>query len=250
MRKNVIDLNPKDYPQKGLYLLLEDSTTMLFTKEFIERTAAAYWNNPGKISSKVKSAVEFQRCPVCPLRGKDQFCDAIRPILPFLDILDRYVSFNEVIAIYRDDNGKLLHVADTVMQDALRYVSLLSLMRYCRIGRQYWRYYFGIIPLRGAREAAIRIYLNMYWLHKGNEEQIHNAISSFTEQLKITSRNQVQRMNLVCKNDVFMNAFVNTQVVTEFLSMDIKDIATQALQEFLQEPMEGSGGAGKTYLHP
>ena len=80
-----ITLKMSDYPQQGLYLLLQDSTMLSLTKENIEKTATEYWNNPDKIPSNVKPAIDFQRCPFCPLKGKNDFCDAIRPVLPFLD---------------------------------------------------------------------------------------------------------------------------------------------------------------------
>jgi len=233
-----INLKLSDYLQKGLYLILKDSTKIVLTREHIENTAKEYWNKPDKISPKVKSAVEFQRCPFCPLKGKDDFCDAIRPVLPFLEIIDKYVSFDEVAAIYKEDDNKLLHVGNTTMQEALKYVSVISLMQYCQIGRKYWKYYMGIMPLKGGKEATMRMYLNMHWLHKGNKEEINKMVNIFIEQLRITSQNQVTRMNLICKNDVFMNAFVNTQIATEFLSMDIEKTAAKAFEAFEKDIVE------------
>ena len=58
------------------------------------------------------------------------------------------------------------------------------------------------------------------------------VIAQFREELRVSSENQVKRMNLVCKNDVFMNAFVNTQVVSEFLVMSIEDAITKSVGEF------------------
>ena len=227
-----IGLGLNDYPQKGLYLILKDGAKITLTREHIEKTAEEYWNNPDKIPPQVKSAIEFQRCPFCPLKGKDDFCDAIRPIMPFLEIIDKYVSFDEVVAVYKDDDSSLLQVADTTMQEALKYISLLSLMQYCQIGRVYWKYYMGIMPLKGGKEASTRLYLNIYNLCKGNKDEINKVISVFIQQIRITSQNQVKRMNLICKNDVFMNAFVNAQIVAEFLSMNIDKATAKAFEEF------------------
>jgi len=238
MADNTINLELSDYTQKGLYLILKDSTKIVLTRENIENTALEYWNKPDKIPSKVKSAIDFQRCPFCPLKGKDDFCDAIRPVLPFLEIIDKYVSFDEVVAVYKEDGSKLVHVADTTMQEALKYVSLLSLMQYCQIGRKYWRYYMGVMSLKGSKEAAVRIYLNIYWLHKGNREEIDNLISTFMEQIKIMARNQVNRMNLICEKDAFLNAFANTQIATELLSMDIAKTTAKAVEEFEKDIVE------------
>jgi hypothetical protein len=83
----------------------------------------------------------------------------------------------------------------------------------------------------GGREVATRVYLNMYWLHNGNLEEIKEMIKRFREELKVSSTNQVKRLNLVCKNDAFVNAFVNTQLVTEFL-INIDDILTKSFNNF------------------
>jgi hypothetical protein len=97
--------------------------------------------------------------------------------------------------------------------------------------QKYWKYYYGIIPIMGGREVATRVYLNMYWLHKGNLEEIREMIKRFGEELRVSSTNQVRRLNLVCKNDAFVNAFVNTQLVTQFL-VNIEGILTKSFDDF------------------
>jgi len=152
-------------------------------------------------------------------------------VLPFLDIVDQYVSYDKIIAVYKGKEDKLVHVRATTMQDALKYVSILSLLRYNLVLQKYWRYYYGIIPIMSGREVATRVYLNMYWLHKGNLEEIKGIIKKFGEELKVSSTNQVKRLNLVCKNDAFLNAFVNTQLVTQFL-INMEDILMKSFNEF------------------
>jgi len=97
--------------------------------------------------------------------------------------------------------------------------------------QKYWKYYYGIIPIMGGREVATRVYLNMYWLHKGNLEEIKEMLKRFGEELRVSSTNQVKRLNLVCKNDAFVNAFVNTQLVTQFL-VNIESILTKSFDDF------------------
>jgi len=219
-----------DYEEEGLYLILKDSTRLVLTRDNIEKVTSEFWKNPDKIPSNVKKAVDFQRCPFCPLKTKEDFCDALRPIVPFLDVVDKYVSFDEVKAIYKGKEKGLFHISDTTMQEALKYVSILSLTQYCQVGRRYWKYYLGIIPLMSAKDTASRLYLNIYWLHKGRKKDIDDIISRFNEELRITAQNQVKRLSLVCKNDAFMNAFVNTQLATEFLSMDIEKTLKASLE--------------------
>lgn len=231
MGDRISDFRLADFEKEGLYLLFPDSTRLELTKENIERVTDRYWQDPTKIPKDKRKAIEFQRCYFCPHKNKEDICDSIRPMLPFLDIVDQYISYDKIIAVYKGSEDKLVHVKATTMQDALKYVSILSLLRYNLVLQKYWRYYYGIIPIMGGREVAIRVYLNMYWLHKGNPEEIKEMIKRFGEELRVSSTNQVKRLNLVCKNDAFVNAFVNTQLVTQFL-VNIEGILTKSFDDF------------------
>jgi len=226
-----LNLRLDDFEKEGLYLLFPDSTRLELTRENIQKVTDSYWQEPAKIPADMKKAIKFQKCYFCPHGDKEDICDSIRPVLPLLDIFDKYVSYDEVTAVYRGSESKMAHVRETTMQDALKYVSILSLLRYNQVLQKYWKYYYGIIPIMSGKEVATRVYLNMYWLHKGNLEEIKGVIKRFQQELRISSANQVNRLNLVCKNDVFMNAFVNTQLVTQFL-VNIEDILTKSFDEF------------------
>ena len=223
-KEDSINLQFSNYRQEGLYLHFEDSSRLVLTKEVIEQTAEKFWQDPTKIPPDIKEADEFQKCSICPGRRQTGLCSALRPVLPFLEHVDKYASFDKVTAVYRVKGQEVLNVAATTMQIALSYVALLSLMHYCLNGREYWRYYFGVVPLSGAETVVARVYLNIYWLHKGNKEEIDKVISQFQEELMLTTTNQVKRLSLICKNDAFINAFVNAQMTTKFLSMDIDSI--------------------------
>jgi hypothetical protein len=231
MEDRILNFRVSDFDKEGLYLLFPDATRIELTKENIEKVTDRYWRDPTKIPEDKRKAIEFQKCYFCPHKDKEDICDSIRPILSFLDIVDQYVSYDKVIAVYKGDEEKLVHIRATTMQDALRYVSILSLLRYNLVLQKYWKYYDGIIPIMGGREVAARVYLNMYWLHKGNLGEIKEIVKRFSEELKVSSANQVRRLNLVCKNDAFLNAFVNTQLVTHFL-MNIEDILTKSFDDF------------------
>jgi len=227
----IVNLKLSDFEKEGLYLLFPDSTRLELTKENIEKVTDRYWQDLTKIPEDKRKAVEFQKCPFCPHKDKEDICDAIRPVFPFLDIVDQYVSYDKVIAVYKGSEGKSAHISATTMQDALKYVSILSLMRYDLVLQKYWKYYYGIIPIMSGREVATRVYLNMYWLHQGDLGQVKEMIKRFGEELKVSSTNQVKRLNLVCKNDAFLNAFVNTQLVTQFL-VNMEAILRKSFDEF------------------
>jgi len=92
---------------------------------------------------------------------------------------------------------------------------------YCQVTRKYWKHFWGVMPLMESQEIAARLYLNFFYLNGGSKRKVEKSISKFKEEITITSRNQVKRMNLVCDNDAFMNAFVNTQIITDILSFDV-----------------------------
>lgn len=231
-RENKIDFDFNDFREEGLYLIFPDSSRMALTRDHVQKVTREYWANPRKIPEEVKNAVDFQRCPFCPLKGQDDFCDALRPILPFFEVMDKYVSFDKVTAVYRDAGRNLFHIADTNMQNALRFVSIMSLMQYCQIGRKYWRYYLGISPLAAGPAAVERLFLNIYWDHKGDMARIRNTISAFNGQIEVTADNQIKRLNLICKNDAFMNAFVNTHTMLILLDLDVESSLARAFDEF------------------
>jgi hypothetical protein len=213
------DIRLDNYQQTGLYLILKDSTQLILTRENIEKVASEYWADPNKITPNVKEAGDFQRCSFCPLQGKRDLCDALRPVLPLLEIVDKFVSFDEVTAVYKPDEQGLLHVSNTTMAHGLRYVCLLSLMHYCQTGRKYWKYYFGTIPVSGSTEFANRLYLNIHWIYDGNKESIDKAISEFCDRVTVTTKNQVARLQLICKNDAFLNAFASVHTTTQLLNV-------------------------------
>lgn len=232
LEKKSIALDLSDYAEKGLYLILKDASRLVLTRKNIEKVTAEFWNDPQGLPLRIKETIEFQRCPFCPLKGRNGFCDALRPILPFLEVIDKYVSFDKVTAIFKGEEKDLLYVSQTTMQEALKYISVLSLMQYCQVGRKYWKFYFGIIPLMGGKEAAMRLYLNIYWLYKKDKEEIEKIIAKFNEEIRISAQNQVKRLNLLCKNDAFLNAFVNAQIGIEFLSLNMEDILKVSFENF------------------
>jgi hypothetical protein len=103
------------------------------------------------------------------------------------------------------------------MQEALKYLSIISLFDYCEIGKLYKKYYYGIIPLCDSKTIAKKIYLNMFFINSQrykssmalndfydkNKEFIEEFISKIT----IISENQIKRIQLVCNSDAFINAY-------------------------------------------
>ena len=92
MENTILNLRLSDFEKEGLYLLFPDSTKLELTKEHIEKVTKNYWQNPTNIPEDKRKAINFQKCYFCPHRNKEDICDSIRPVLPFLDIVDKYFS--------------------------------------------------------------------------------------------------------------------------------------------------------------
>lgn len=209
-----------DFANKGLYLSFGDSRVMDLSKHTIDTLADLYWNDPEKLPEQIREKADFGACSICPHKDAQELCDTLRPVLPILSDLDSFVSYDMVDAIYRDEND-LLHVARSTMSNALQYVSMLGLTEYCQTGKKYRKYYNGIIPISGIDESIKRMYLNIYWIHKGNMQEIDVLIRKFNEEITLITGNVMKRLSLLCRNDVFLNAFYNAQVGTELLTMDM-----------------------------
>lgn len=226
-----LNLDLDQFAAQGLYLLLGDGSRIAFTDDNIKELTAKYWADTAKIPPQVREAVEFQRCLFCPALPEGGVCDAIRPLLPYLEIVDRYRSYDPVIALFKGHRKSYYRLADTTMQDALVYLSMLSLINYCRDTAKYRKYFYSVTPLMSAKEASARIYLNVYWDLKGDKPRINTFLNGFKSDMKARAENQVKRLSLICHNDAFVNAVVKAQLVTEFLSIDHDQLLAESFRQ-------------------
>lgn len=227
-----LNLSLNDFNEDGLYLVFSDSNQLFLSKEKIEQFASQFLEDPAKVPSSVKKAVDFQNCSICPKRGTGEFCEALRPTLPFLEMIDRYVSFDKVTVVFKEKDSEMLHVRYTTMQRALQYLSVLSLIHYCEVGKGYAKYFLGVMPLMETKEVAERIYLNVYWHCQGAAPKMKEIIEKFVKEIRYTSACQINRLGTICKNDAFLNAFVITQVVTELVEMINDDTFAKSFNDF------------------
>ncbi len=230
MEDKAVSLKLGDYEKRGLYIIFKDGSRLDLSDELVEKITREYWEDPARIPPEVKKAIDFQRCPFCPLESEGGFCNALRPLLPFLEIVDRYVSHDKVIAVYKGHRKEIYRIADSSMQAALLHLSILSLMHHCQAALPYRKYFYGVNPLMSAKEASARIYMNIFWENKGDKELVNKIISEFKIKLTAASKNEMKRLSLICKNDAFINAVVKTQLISEFLSLDYDKILEDAFQ--------------------
>lgn len=221
------------YKDKGIYIICEDKTEIDLTRDNITEKTRSFWSDPDKLPDGVKSAAGFKRCSICPKRDDPEFCDALRPVIPFLDVVGKYVSVDKVTAIYVGEDSNLYNIADTTMQYALQYVTILGLVDYCALGGKYKRYYYGIMPLDSGDEVAKRLFLNIFWFLDGNKDEVKKEITRFNDELRIIASNQVRRLGLICSKDAFNNAFIDMHVATDILNFEIDKYLNKDIKDLM-----------------
>lgn len=214
-------IDPSEFPQPGLYLLFPDGHRLDLTEEVIHRTTQCFLDDPTRLPPGVRAAADYQPCRICPKRETAEICHAIMATLPFVDEVDRYVSYDSVTAVYRGHGSAVLHVSATTMQEALKYLSLLSLMHYCEVGRKYFPYFQGINPLMPADEIAPRVFQNLYFDCRGDLDEVGRIIRSMQDEIQVTTHCQMDRLRLICRNDAFLNALVNVHSMAGWLDFDL-----------------------------
>jgi hypothetical protein len=220
--------------QAGLYLQVANGDTWVLTADNIEACTRAILGDAAKLPAAVQEAKAFQPCSICPKRNAGESCHAIRPILAVWDRFEGYTSHDRVRAEYHSLHGDFVVSADTTMQRALQFVSVMSLMYYCEVGKQYWKYFYGVHPLMSTDDLVTRVYLNMFWACGGNVDETHALINRFHDEITTTTRCQMDRIRLFCHDDVLLNALVLTQVASEFLAMNVEETLRRRVESFEQ----------------
>jgi hypothetical protein len=207
----------------------------VLSREKIEAFAHNFESNLDQIPAEIRCAVAFQACPVCPEKDTAIFCHALPATLAFFEELNEYQSFENVSAVYRDDDRSLILVPRTTMQEALQYVVIFSLLYYCEVGKQYRKYFLGVHPLMSPDEMITRIHLNIYWDCLGDKQKIEEVLGIFGAEIACTCRCQVERLGLICKNDALMNAFAHTQAQIQWLVMIKDEHLQQSFADFMKK---------------
>lgn len=210
------------FSEPGLFLVWPDGHRLDLTRARIESHARAMLDDPSRIPANVKAAADYQACDICPQRDTAEICHSIMTALPFMDEIDRYMSYDAVVAVFRGEESDYLHVIETTMQEALKYVSILALTHYCEVGRKYGRYFVGVDPLMPPPTIAAALYRNIYVDALGNMPEIESIIRTMQDEILHTTRCQTKRLRLISKRDAFLNAFVATHTTAELLFMELR----------------------------
>lgn len=216
-------LRDKDLTREGMYLLFPDGQTVDIVPGEIDRLAEEYWKNPEKIHPQIKQLKEFQPCGHCPHFGEDVLCLALKPILPYLEHVDNYMSYDNCVAVYCPGDGEAPQAQETTVQQALRYVAILSLIHYCEMGGRYRRYFQGVNPMMGTDEMSRILYRNIQHKYEDDGNRMEEMVTEFEKEVLESTQCLTTRLKLMCKNDAFINAFINAETAIKFVLMDCQN---------------------------
>lgn len=216
-----------DFPDPGLYLLWPDGTRFDLTHKAITEHMDAMLADPTKIPPHVRAAADYKPCDICPEKDTAVICHSIMTALPFMDEIDRYMSYDRVVAVFREQSCDMLHVTETTMQDALKYVTVLGLVNYCEVGKKYGRYFEGVNPLMDAAQFAAAVFRNIHFELHGDMAKVGELIATMKQEILQTTKCQTQRLRLISRRDAFLNAFVEAHTTTQYLFLELMKYTQQ-----------------------
>ncbi len=217
------DCDISSFPDPGLYLLLPDGERIVLTHREIEKSTDSILNDREALPESMRSAADYKPCEICPERDTAVICHAIMPTIPFFDDIDRYMSYDEVTAVYREKDSKSIIVSETTMAEALKFITILSLSDYCEVGNKYLRYFSGVNPMMPADKIAKVVFKNIFLESRGNIERVQEKVYVMSDEILHTAKCQVARLNLICSRDAFVNAYVNTDLITSFIKKEMRE---------------------------
>jgi len=236
-------LMPSQFSEPGLYLIFPDGSRMDLTRRRVEDVTEEYLSDPRLIPASMKAAAEYTPCAICPERDRARICHAVMPVLPFVEGFEGYLSCDSVKAVYREDEHSPLAVAETSMQKALQFISILSLTKYCEVGSSFAPYFKGVNPLMPVEGIADKVFGNMYLHLQGDVARVEEEATLMQEQTFVITECQVKRLRLISGSDALANAFANTHSVALLIFLSIKDRIAA-----LKEP-DGPGRIHGTEAH-
>lgn len=231
MSQTMAMLDSASFTEPGLYLIWPDGNRLALTRTFISSWTEAMLNDPTRIPQEVRAATAYRPCDICPDRDRATICHAIMPVLPFIASVDAYMSYDSVTAVYRETAGGALGVVETTMQEALKFIAILSLTQYCEVGRKYEAYFQRINPLMSPPDIAAAVYPHVYLDACGDVSAVGKIIGTIRDELLLVVRCQMERLLLICTNDAFLNAFVSTYNVTELLFAELERCHSRSSSE-------------------
>ncbi|MBF0206095.1 MAG: hemerythrin family protein [Oligoflexia bacterium] len=194
-----------EFKDVGFYLFFTNGEQFFFNKESVEKFSKDYIDEKLLIENRHKIA----RCGFC-LSQSQLLCDAIRPFLTILPVVDKYPSYEPVTVVWKKDDTKSLVIISCDLQKALDQIVLWSLISFCKQSNKYKNYYTDIEPFTEHDQIARLVMKNIYITKAGDVEKIKKEVRRFYNLIFTTTKNKISRMATITHKDAFANALVRS----------------------------------------
>lgn len=216
--------------EPGIYFAFDNQKTFAFTKKNVSEMAERYWQSPHLISEQVKNSFKFKRCGICP-KDNSTMCDSVQGLLPIVEMLDKFPSFEKVKAVYYRSDSHPYLIKDTDLQHALAYLGLESITEACVVTKQFKAYFEDIFPFMPVKQVARQIFVNIFFTCKGDLNLTRQKVEELNEITHITTQNKIKRLGMIVKSDAFLNTISNLSMPIQLLQLTIDDIIQEQMGE-------------------
>lgn len=199
----------------GLQLRLPDGSTLTLSPESLGQAAE-------RLSKELEqhpdpSFVEtiYRRCEHCPKNNNRGLC--VQPFLPLVSTLGAYDSFTPVQAAYRAPESRHVIIADTTLQESLKYVSILAFTDYCETGLYYRPLFRNINPLSSTMDIVRIIHRELFWAVGGNRDMFRRHLAEIRLTLEGIVPNLMTKVRLLVTNDALVNAIHKMHIISDLL---------------------------------
>jgi hypothetical protein len=201
--------------QEGLYLFFPDGRHVDLSRARLHAESVRLEDELGKNPDRNYVELVYRRCDACPKKAVRGFC--VQPFLPVIAELGEYDSFAPVRAMYKPPNGAYVIVAETTLQEALKYVTLLSFTDYCETGLMYKDLFHGVNPLTSTMEIVRTVHRELFWNLAGDAVRMKARLAEMRSVMEGIVPNLMEKVRRMIPNDALANAVHKIHIISEFL---------------------------------
>jgi hypothetical protein len=201
--------------KEGLYLFFPDGKRVDLSRDRLNKESLRLEEELKSNPDKDYVDMVYRRCDVCPKKAVRGFC--VQPFLPVIAELGGYDSYAPVRAMYKPPGSDYVIVADTTLQEALKYVTILSFTDYCETGLLYKELFHGVNPLTSTMEIVRTVHRELYWNLAGDESKMKDKIAEMRTVMAGIAPNLMVKIRRMIPNDALANSVHKIHIISEFL---------------------------------
>ncbi len=224
-------------PDEGLYLLLPDGQELSLHRDNVESCAQKMWDDPDLIPPPMKKDLRVLRCGFCS--ETNGMCNSLRIILPQIQILHKYQSFDKVNVAIKT-NERITYYPEIEFQRALMFLVNMSFLNYCTVTRNIGPYLEGATALMSPMDIAKLLVSNVLAKTQGDMKAAKQVLVYLSSLVDITTHNKLDRLAQLTKSDVISNAMVNFALPFRYIFtlLPHENVSSITVEEYMEEDLQ------------